>query len=125
MFLFILVITGATDGIGRGYALEFARLGINVILISRTESKLIKVTNEIESLYPSVKVRWIVADFAKGENIYENLKAELESIPIGILGEFYYLQGNAHYPDEKLEVRLCPIKRWYKNKSLLKNYNLI
>jgi len=34
------VVTGASDGIGRAYAIEFARRGFNVVIISRTESKL-------------------------------------------------------------------------------------
>ncbi|XP_037930325.1 hydroxysteroid dehydrogenase-like protein 1, partial [Teleopsis dalmanni] len=34
------VVTGSTDGIGKYYARELARKGFNVVLISRTESKL-------------------------------------------------------------------------------------
>lgn len=41
------VITGSTDGIGKEYAKELAKRGINIVLISRTESKLVDVANEI------------------------------------------------------------------------------
>lgn len=41
------MITGATDGIGKEYAKELARQGLNLVLISRTKEKLIAVTNEI------------------------------------------------------------------------------
>lgn len=41
------MITGCTDGIGRQYAFELASRGINIVLISRTELKLVKVANEI------------------------------------------------------------------------------
>ena len=34
------VVTGATDGIGRALCFEFARKGLDVVLISRTASKL-------------------------------------------------------------------------------------
>jgi 17beta-estradiol 17-dehydrogenase / very-long-chain 3-oxoacyl-CoA reductase len=34
------VITGSTSGIGYGFALELAKRGFNIILVSRTESKL-------------------------------------------------------------------------------------
>jgi len=44
---FTLVVTGATDGIGKEYARELARQGLNLVLISRTKEKLIAVTNEI------------------------------------------------------------------------------
>uniref|UniRef100_A0A1A9WL19 Uncharacterized protein n=1 Tax=Glossina brevipalpis TaxID=37001 RepID=A0A1A9WL19_9MUSC len=91
------VITGATDGIGRGYAKELAKRGLNIVLISRTKEKLIATANEIENLYKT-KTKWIVADFSKGKEIYEHIKQELLGIPVGILvnnvGRMY------DYPDE-------------------------
>lgn len=47
LFFFQTVITGATDGIGKEYAKELAKQGVNVVLISRTKEKLIAVSNEI------------------------------------------------------------------------------
>ena len=41
------IITGATDGIGKEYARELARLGLNIILMSRSIDKLTKVAQEI------------------------------------------------------------------------------
>lgn len=41
------MITGSTDGIGKEYALELAQKGFNVVLISRSSAKLVKVANEI------------------------------------------------------------------------------
>lgn len=40
-------ITGASDGIGKEYAKELARQGINVVLIARNEEKLKAVVKEI------------------------------------------------------------------------------
>lgn len=95
------VITGSTDGIGKEYAKELAKRGINVVLISRTEKKLIDVGKEIELEF-KVKTKWIVADFAKGREVYEHIRKELESIPVGILvnnvGKMY------DYPDELAKV---------------------
>lgn len=48
--LLFAVVTGATDGIGKEYARELARQGLNLVLISRTKEKLIAVTNEIGML---------------------------------------------------------------------------
>ncbi len=45
-----IVVTGASDGIGRAYALELAKNGFNVLLISRTKSKLEEVAKEIGKL---------------------------------------------------------------------------
>lgn len=41
------IVTGATDGIGKEYARELARLGVNIILMSRSLDKLTKVAQEI------------------------------------------------------------------------------
>ena len=45
------VITGSTDGIGKAYALQFAKKGLNVFLISRSADKLKEVKSEIGTLY--------------------------------------------------------------------------
>uniref|UniRef100_A0A0R3S5A9 Estradiol 17-beta-dehydrogenase 12 n=1 Tax=Elaeophora elaphi TaxID=1147741 RepID=A0A0R3S5A9_9BILA len=42
------VITGATDGIGKGYAFELARKGFSILLVSRTQSRLDDVKAQIE-----------------------------------------------------------------------------
>ena len=44
------IVTGATDGIGKEYARELARLGVNIILMSRSLDKLTKVAQEIGKL---------------------------------------------------------------------------
>ena len=43
----ISVVTGATDGIGKEFALQLAKAGFGIILVSRTESKLKSVAEEI------------------------------------------------------------------------------
>lgn len=43
-------ITGSSDGIGKAYAMELARNGINVVLIARNEDKLKAVAKEISVL---------------------------------------------------------------------------
>lgn len=53
IFFSYSVVTGSTDGIGRQYAKELASQGMNIVLISRTETKLIEVSKEIGKLYKS------------------------------------------------------------------------
>jgi 17beta-estradiol 17-dehydrogenase / very-long-chain 3-oxoacyl-CoA reductase len=61
-----VLITGATDGIGKGYAHSFARRGFNLILVSRTESKLLKVKDELLELSKNkIKIETIAYDFSK------------------------------------------------------------
>ena len=45
--LCLVVVTGATDGIGKAYATQIARRGMNVVLISRSLEKLQAVAQEI------------------------------------------------------------------------------
>lgn len=40
-------MTGATDGIGKEFALQLAKAGFNLLLVSRSEDKLKAVTAEI------------------------------------------------------------------------------
>ena len=44
------MITGATDGIGLEFATQFAKIGMNVVLVSRTESKLKDTAANISTL---------------------------------------------------------------------------
>ena len=41
------MVTGASDGIGKAYAMELAKSKLNIVLISRTKSKLDTVAKEI------------------------------------------------------------------------------
>ncbi|XP_059470608.1 inactive hydroxysteroid dehydrogenase-like protein 1 [Neocloeon triangulifer] len=78
------VVTGSTDGIGRAYAEELAKRGINLVLVSRSIEKLSAVAAQLGAKY-NVLVRIIVADFSKGESIYESIDQQLADIPVGIL----------------------------------------
>ena len=48
-------MTGATGGIGKGYAFELARRGFNIVLISRSQEKLDNVKNELLGIYSNVR----------------------------------------------------------------------
>ncbi|XP_058447371.1 inactive hydroxysteroid dehydrogenase-like protein 1 [Malaya genurostris] len=78
------VITGSSDGIGKQYAFNLASKGMNVFLISRTESKLIKIAEEIQSKH-AVDVKWLSIDFSKSQQIYEDISEALSGLDIGML----------------------------------------
>jgi len=42
------IITGSTDGIGKAIAIDYAKKGLNIVLISRTQSKLDAVAKEVK-----------------------------------------------------------------------------
>jgi len=77
------VVTGSTDGIGKAYAEQLADCGLNVVLVSRTQSKLESVAAELEASY-KVKTRVIAADFCR-EDIYDVIKLQLTGLEVGVL----------------------------------------
>ncbi|CAL8075688.1 unnamed protein product [Calicophoron daubneyi] len=73
------IVTGATDGIGKGFVQELASDGLNIVLISRNAEKLDVVAEEIRTGY-GVSVKCIQADFTKLD-IYEKIGKEISSLP--------------------------------------------
>jgi len=63
----LAVITGASDGIGRAFALAYGRSGAEVVLVSRTREKLLEVQRSIESA--GGKAHVIRADVGKVDDI--------------------------------------------------------
>lgn len=80
------VVTGASDGIGKGYAHYLARQGMAIVLVARNEAKLTKVAAEIKTKH-GVETKIVVADFSKGAEIYPHLEKALVPLDIGILGK--------------------------------------
>lgn len=80
------VITGATDGIGKAYAKALAKKGINIVLISRTESKLQVVKKEIEEKNSGVEVKYVVCDYSKFDiKAQSTVSSAIKDLDIGIL----------------------------------------
>jgi 17beta-estradiol 17-dehydrogenase / very-long-chain 3-oxoacyl-CoA reductase len=81
-----IIVTGASDGIGKGLSLELARLGLKVIMISRNKDKLEKVAKEIILLSSNPNIKTIVADFGfshrNPEEFYKSLMNQLSSYEI-------------------------------------------
>ncbi len=57
------LVTGATDGIGKGICIELARTGFNIILVSRTESKLKTVGEVLKKINQNIKIHLIPFNF--------------------------------------------------------------
>lgn len=80
------VVTGASDGMGKEYALQLANKGFNLVLVSRTASKLVTLAKEIETKCPSVKCQTLAMDFSRDDQAdYAKLAALVKDLDVGIL----------------------------------------
>ncbi len=60
----VIVITGATHGIGRAAAIELARGGARLGLVARSEAKAIETRADIERAAPGTQVDIFLADLS-------------------------------------------------------------
>lgn len=81
------MITGASDGIGKEFALSLASKGYNIILVSRTQSKLDALSADISDKYgPKIAVKSLAMDFAQNKDSdYNNLKKLIDGLDVSIL----------------------------------------
>ena len=72
------LVTGATSGIGNGFAHELARDGNNLVLVARNNTRLEEVKNELEGKY-SINVLTLSRDLSMHgvpEEIFSTLKQQ-------------------------------------------------
>lgn len=69
------MITGASSGIGRGMALEFAREGCNLALCARRVENLDSLKDEIKSINPSSTVFVRALDVSDTQQVFEVFRA--------------------------------------------------
>ena len=84
----VVIITGASSGIGRATAIEFAREGATNVLVSRSRDKLEKVAEEIREINREVLV--VPADISSGDQV-----KEMVNRIIGEYGKIDVLFNNA------------------------------
>lgn len=72
----IAFITGASEGVGKVIALDFAKKGFSIYLLSRSKKKLNNLRNSIISNYPNCRVDTISFDMEKkfSNSIYQYCK---------------------------------------------------
>ena len=66
----VVLITGASSGIGKQTAIEFAKLGSDIILVARTKNKLEQVENQLKQFNVTTLV--CPCDVSKKEQV-ENM----------------------------------------------------
>ena len=98
-----LLITGASDGIGRVCATTFAEYGADLILLGRSQEKLEQLFDELEAKYPGKATIQPMAFSTANADDYTALGESLtESFPV--------LDGLLH--NAGLLGTLCPIEHY-------------
>eukprot|EP00924_Labyrinthula_sp_SR-Ha-C_P007246 maker-scaffold_8-snap-gene-13.58-mRNA-1 protein AED:0.35 eAED:0.35 QI:78/1/1/1/0/0.33/3/48/301 len=96
-----VIVSGASTGIGEQIAYEYCEKGGQVVILSRTKSKLEEVCNKCESLSAIAKCFSIAADFSTDD---EKLYSRLISESVSLLGGLDSLVLNHIYSDNSAEV---------------------
>ncbi|XJS11521.1 SDR family NAD(P)-dependent oxidoreductase [Aerococcaceae bacterium WGS1372] len=64
----VVILTGASSGIGRALAYKLAEKGAKLVLVSRNENKLTQLSKELNDLY-SIKVLVLARDLTQKDDI--------------------------------------------------------
>jgi len=77
------IVTGATSGIGRSFAEQLARNGMNLVLVARTEAALQQTAKELQSQY-FIQTRVLALDLTNSI-ARETLDLETLDLDVGLL----------------------------------------
>ena len=82
-----VLITGGSDGIGKAYAQFFAKNGFNLILWSRTESKLSALKSSLLKKHPKLDIKTIASDFtfSSESGFFKKVFSQFEDLDISIV----------------------------------------
>ncbi|MFI5180404.1 MAG: SDR family NAD(P)-dependent oxidoreductase [Thermoanaerobaculia bacterium] len=92
-----VVVVGATDGLGKALAAEYASRGSWVCLVGRGAARLEAVRAEIASRYPDATVAAVVCDLSEREGIAPAFRDAIAAI--GHCDLFLYNAGVMHHGD--------------------------
>ncbi|KAG8384906.1 hypothetical protein BUALT_Bualt04G0166900 [Buddleja alternifolia] len=101
------LITGPTDGIGKAYAFQLAKKGLNLVLVGRNPDKLKEVSESIKSKYGSTQIKTVVVDFSGDlDDGVSRIGETIEGLDVGVLinnvGVSYPYARFLHEVDDKL-----------------------
>lgn len=87
------VVTGSTDGLGKAYAEALAKKGINIVLVSRSLSKLEDVAHGIKETY-KVETKIVEADLTQGQVVYSKIAKAIEELEVNMNCKIFHIFCN-------------------------------
>ncbi|KAM1452783.1 hypothetical protein EV2_002552 [Malus domestica] len=101
------LVTGPTDGIGKAFAFQLARNGLNLILVGWNSDKLKDVSDAVLAKYGKTQIKTIVVDFTGNlddgvRHILKKIKGLYVGLLINIVGILYPYARFFHEVDSKL-----------------------
>ncbi|XP_043527780.1 very-long-chain 3-oxoacyl-CoA reductase-like isoform X1 [Frieseomelitta varia] len=78
------VVTGSTSGIGKEFAKQLAKQGLNIVLVSQSQTKLEETADEIKQKY-NVEVRIVQANLTEGQAVYSRIAKAAEELEIAVV----------------------------------------
>ncbi|KAJ8758830.1 hypothetical protein K2173_002609 [Erythroxylum novogranatense] len=108
------LVTGSTDGIGKGFAFQLARKGLNLVLVGRNPDKVKDVSDAIQSKYGKVQIKTVVVDFSGDiDEGVKRIKEIIGGLDVGVLinnvGVSYPYARFFHEVDEELSKNLIKV----------------
>lgn len=108
------VVTGSTDGIGKAFALQFARIGLNLVLVGRNPEKLKDTAAAVKAKYGKTQIETVVIDLAGDlDGGLVRLREKIEGLDVGILvnsaGVSYPYARFFHEVDQELQRTLIKV----------------
>lgn len=94
------IITGSSRGIGKTTAHEFAKRGVNVVIVARSEAKAVEVAKEIADRY-NVETLGVGADVSSAESVNRLFEQALRKF-----SKIEILVNNAGITKDNLLIRM-------------------
>ena len=101
----VVVVTGATSGIGAATAKKFAKLGANVALIGRNQQRGVQLENELKQ--QGVNASFIACDVSDHKQV-ETMAAQVGKS----FGRVDVLFNNAGVMLPSMEIERMPVETW-------------
>lgn len=108
------LVTGPTDGIGKAFAFQLARKGLNLVLVGRSPTKLKDVSDSILAKYPKTQINTVVVDFSGDlDEGVTRIREAIEELDVGVLinnvGVSYPYARFFHEVDQELLRNLIKV----------------